>query len=598
MRALVWTLGLVCMLMTLSGSVYAADNVFTNGDAEQGKIGEKPPAWRSEGNDGTSGNNDFPLVTVAGGHSGDKAIKLERPAGWSWTYIEQATPMRLRLNRLSRCVFSVWLKADRDMPHGVDLALWLLDGEGRVLKSGGRIAKRYERVDVGTSWKEFSTSIDIIPLQDERGKPVDGRIRAIVQQYAGGTLWVDDASLTIDVPTGADKERMERMQKLFEDAVPSYDSPIGKKAGIVEIPDGRLFAFAANFKRYESTDGGRTWQFLDELDVPGKTGTLSGVILMKDGTLGIWTESRIYFWRSADGGKTWSKRITLGPKGAPFHGNVMIETSGGRLILPVRDYTRPSRRIWENAGCAGTINGQRVPVAAHGHFLEMIFSWCYYSDDQGDTWKRSQGDIIIWKDDGYGGIWVCDEPNVVELSDGRIMMFVRTTLGRIYKAYSPDQGATWDYPEPTDIPASISPCSLNRIPETPYTRETGRAGDLLVVWNNVSADEIRRGFKRGRLSSAVSRDDGETWEYVRTLDTGGLAPLERMAELSPPGMTRGEHDLGELPWGMGRVCYPDVAFTDGGHNVVVRYLKSGINPPIQVTGRIQVLPLDWFYGKE
>jgi hypothetical protein len=72
--------------------------------------------------------------------------------------------------------------------------------------------------------------------------------------------------------------------------------------------------------------------------------------------------------------------------------------------------------------------------------LETDVSFAYTSSDSGRSWRRSEGQIIIWKDDGYGGMWPCVEPNVVVLKDKRLLMFVRTTRGRIYQTTSADGG--------------------------------------------------------------------------------------------------------------------------------------------------------------
>ncbi len=41
------------------------------------------------------------------------------------------------------------------------------------------------------------------------------------------------------------------------------------------------------------------------------------------------------------------------------------------------------------------------------------------------------------------------EPVVVELSDGRVMMLLRTQMCKAYRAYSRDGGKTWGPSEPT-----------------------------------------------------------------------------------------------------------------------------------------------------
>ena len=98
------------------------------------------------------------------------------------------------------------------------------------------------------------------------------------------------------------------------------------------------------------------------------------------------------------------------------------------------------------------------------------------------------------------------EPSIVELNDGRLLCMSRTTQKCVYKAYSENQGVTWSTPEPTDLPAPDSPPLIRRIPTT---------GDLLLLWNCVPSD---RNLPRTPLTTALSRDEGKTWNIVGDID--------------------------------------------------------------------------------
>jgi len=515
---------------------------------------------------------------------------MTRPDNYRWTYAQQH--IELPMNRDAVCAFTAWLRSDQELPGSVDLVL-LPTGE-----VGERLPQVRKRVDIGTSWEKRSISMDVSPMLDPDGKPLTAKVRVIVQLYKTATVFVDDASVVVRAPTREEKELVEMRRKARESDPPAHRSPIGIYGGMIATPSGKLLiAFTDSFKMCRSTDGGKTWSERKDLDIPDKTNKISGAIRLRDKTIGIWTEGGPWFWKSNDMGRTWSKRVKTGSSGYPYAGNSMIETSTGRLILPVREGHSVSGRLWKGARAVGTTHdGTRVGVEGHAHAMEMDITLVHYSDDKGKTWKRSSGDVIIWKDDGYGGMWPCDEPNVAELSDGRLLMFIRTTLGRLYQTWSDDDGVTWAYPEATVLPSSYSPCALKRIPANAYTKKTGRAGDLIVVWNNVSAEEVKKGWRRGRLSSAISRDDGETWEHVRTLDTGGLPFLDKTAPLSEPAMTRADKDVGKLPMPFATVSYPDLIFA--GENVLVKYHKRYINPEMSVGVKLMSKPLDWFYGEE
>jgi predicted neuraminidase len=97
---------------------------------------------------------------------------------------------------------------------------------------------------------------------------------------------------------------------------------------------------------------------------------------------------------------------------------------------------------------------------------------------------------------------------LVELRDGRVLMIIRTQLGRIYRSCSSDAGVTWSPAEPMDIISPEAPSSIARLP----------GGELLLVWNNdLEAAAGVRG-RRTPLTCAISRDEGQTWENVKNLE--------------------------------------------------------------------------------
>ena len=119
--------------------------------------------------------------------------------------------------------------------------------------------------------------------------------------------------------------------------------------------------------------------------------------------------------------------------------------------------------------------------------------------------------------------------------------------------------------QPTELASSQSPPLLIRIPST---------GDLLCVWNQASGEEIRRGYLRGRLSSAISRDNGMTWEHFKTIERHeGLDKADRITPEFPiPGIARGRFGLGQLIDGLAKFTYPNVDII--GETVFLRYSRS------------------------
>jgi hypothetical protein len=204
------------------------------------------------------------------------------------------------------------------------------------------------------------------------------------------------------------------------------------------------------------------------------------------------------FRKSLDEGRTWGDRCKYEiPKKYTGYTGInnarLVQLKSGRILLPAYD---------------GWVRGT------------VIVSFVLYSDDQGKTWSKS-ADVDI-RDLAPQNRTGADEPAVIELKDGRVMMIIRVSLGFIAKSYSCDGGLTWGKPQPIKGPVSPdSPASIKRIPQT---------GDLLLVWNNNKT-------ARRPLNLAISKDEGETWENIRCVDAAGgcytsMSPLDDRILLS------------------------------------------------------------------
>jgi hypothetical protein len=151
------------------------------------------------------------------------------------------------------------------------------------------------------------------------------------------------------------------------------------------------------------------------------------------------------------------------------------------------------------------------------------------------------------------------EPGVVDLKDGKILMFMRNNSGLQYITYSSDQGESWTPAEPSTIKSPRSPASIERIPAT---------GDLLMVWNNNGGENKAIAGKRTPFNTGISKDEGKTWQGIRTLAD------------DPDG------------W----YCYTAIEFTDKhvllGHCAGNSKVKSGL-----AITHISRISLDWIYGK-
>ena len=86
--------------------------------------------------------------------------------------------------------------------------------------------------------------------------------------------------------------------------------------------------------------------------------------------------------------------------------------------------------------------------------------YCWLSDNEGQTWYTSEK---IWLFHEGKRFWF-EEGNVTELADGRVLMYARTPVGRLFKSYSSDGGQTWTEPQPAPLAAAYAPCALSRMP--------------------------------------------------------------------------------------------------------------------------------------
>ncbi|MFC1452987.1 sialidase family protein [Verrucomicrobiota bacterium] len=294
---------------------------------------------------------------------------------------------------------------------------------------------------------------------------------------------------------------------------------------------------------------------------------------------------------SSDGGKTWTESGELMSMRGPIWAlkGVVIQIENGpcrgRIVIPFYllmrgkhpDYTEAER------GAYAEWKGERILLQTHTHIPEMSGSFTVFSDDDGKTWNTSEGFVMGYFDDGHLGHWSCEEPVVAELKDGRLLCFMRSTTGRILKSYSEDGGESWSKVESTDIAMSNSPCALKRLPRT---------GDLVMVWNPMTADEICRGYRRGRLTIAVSSNDGITWEHCKLLDVSpGIGPVAWVTPGPVRAMVRGPLDVGEIPEGFRHYHYPEI-YLDG-DLINILYMVS--TPEKAIRSKWRTFPIEWLY---
>ncbi len=398
----------------------------------------------------------------------------------------------------------------------------------------------------------------------------------------------------------------------------------GEGTAMVELDDGSLMLIAGS-DYLISSDGGQTWGEPQPLNCEAMGAPTSvSCIRLQSGTLalahrgkedaGRGTEE--YGWNpfylsvSEDEGKSWSGAWPMKLLGGPYY-DAMMQLSGGRLLMPSRicfsNNQHPGLE-YERISSYGYWKGLRVQISGHYHYPEVDIAAVSYSDDEGQTWQRCNGQLMGWFDaegipNGRGGVTAVDEPNVAECADGRVMLLARSTVGRLVQSYSEDGGENWEPILPSDLAGSYSPPRLRRIPSS---------GDLLSVWNQVSRDEVRRGYRRGRLSSAISKDNGASWENFKTIEvTTGIEDVDKIPPQYPITPMIAMPELGTLPDDCATFDYTNVWFV--GDKVHLMYHRSWIEADEETQEAVtlgerhgtahkpaetvlRIYPLEWFYS--
>jgi len=236
-----------------------------------------------------------------------------------------------------------------------------------------------------------------------------------------------------------------------------------------------------------------------------------------------------YYRRSDDEGQTWGDQFILTPHPGlvNLHNDRLQILSTGR-ILAIAEYKAYMPDTNDHSGYVGI---------------------SFFSDDMGYGWQVSKNTVDMYPIE-------VQEPDAVELKDGRILMFGRTYSGHPVRAYSSDGGETWGKGEEImelNMPYAGLP-TVRRIPST---------GDLLFIWiTEKSIDKTDpKILRRCALSSAISQDEGKTFIHQRNI----------------------AHDPDD---DFGYQC---IEFVKGDIAIMGYHCRDGI--------RVARIGIDWFYGK-
>ena len=235
---------------------------------------------------------------------------------------------------------------------------------------------------------------------------------------------------------------------------------------------------------------------------------------LNDGSIGIlWIRKisakhdEILFSRSFDNGKSWDLPVKVLP-GDTYPDYVVVNNDrlrqlrSGRLTVPVCVYPD-----------------------GHGEVPSYLELW--YSDDMGQSWKRSAkiprcanppepvpSRCEVPFEELCAGGYREQEPGVEECADGTLYYYCRTTLGYMYNSCSRNQGESFgELAVQKHIISPLAPQSVRREPGS---------GRLWCVYNDRSSvvfeDSENFWYWRTPLTLAYSDDNGNSWVKYQQIE--------------------------------------------------------------------------------
>jgi len=288
---------------------------------------------------------------------------------------------------------------------------------------------------------------------------------------------------------------------------PGPDNPRNSEGDFITLKDGRLLFVYTHYTGSSSddhataylagrfsSDKGKSWDREDHLvlENEGKMNVMSVSLLrLQNGEIALFylrknsvTDCIPMVRFSGDEARSWSEPVRcIQDREGYFvlNNHRVIQLKSGRLLMAV------------------AYHGNSIPDRKN----RLGSAWSYYSDDNGRNWQPGRE---VANPDSV----VVQEPGVVELKEGRILMWMRTNSGFQYQSWSTDGGIGWTAAQRSNIKSPLSPAAIDRIPRT---------GDLLLVWNNNDNSNPATKGKRTPLTIAISKDEGKSWQRIKNIET-------------------------------------------------------------------------------
>ena len=281
---------------------------------------------------------------------------------------------------------------------------------------------------------------------------------------------------------------------------PGENNPRNSEGAFITLKNGNLLFIYTHFSGKSdsdnapasltarvSADAGETWSDQDREIVSNEGGeNVMSVSLLRllDGRIALfylrknsWQDCRPFLRFSSDEAETWTEPLECVQDEIGYYvlnNDRVMQQEDGTLLMPLALHSQRPNGTGINAGAD-------------------IF--CYISKDIGKTWQRQQQ---VANPDNV----VLQEPGLVQLHCGTILMYIRANGGCQFYSFSQDNGKTWSPAEKSPLVAPLSPAVIKRIP---------KSDELLAIWNHDTS-------KRNPFSIAVLSSDAKTILVEKTLE--------------------------------------------------------------------------------